>query len=343
MSEENRGPDPDPFAKSDGSGGDGPGPDRPVADDPAADIPPEAIKAIPVRHYGRWIGAAAVLGLLAMLVLAFANADIQWTVVGDYLNHQTIIDGAANTLWITLLAMLLGVTLGTLLAMMRLSGNPVLASVAYGYIWFFRGTPVLVQLFLWYNLALIFPSVTIDIDLVVFSIDYSEDMNTLMTPFMAALLGLGLNEAAYMAEISRAGIQSVDRGQTEAAHALGMSSGRTMRRIVLPQAMRVIIPPTGNEFINMLKTSSLAYAIQYQELFLAGRNISSRTLAVMEMLIVVSIWYLLLTTVFSIGQYYLERHFARGSEHAPPPTPLQKIKAQLTSFRTQSEIGRGTA
>jgi polar amino acid transport system permease protein len=335
VSEENRGPDPDPFAARDGSGDGGP-----ESDADGAGVPPSAIKAIPVRHYGRWIGAVAVLGLLTLLVLAFANADIQWEVVGDYLDHETIIDGAANTLWITLLSMLLGVTLGTLLAMMRLSGNPVLASVAYGYIWFFRGTPVLVQLFLWYNLALIFPSVTIDVDLGLFAVDYSEDMNTLMTPFMAALLGLGLNEAAYMAEISRAGIQSVDEGQTEAAHALGMSSGRTMRRIVLPQAMRVIIPPTGNEFINMLKTSSLAYAIQYQELFLAGRNISSRTLSVMEMLIVVSIWYLLLTTVFSIGQYYLERYFARGAQHAPPPTPFQRIKAQLTSFRTQSEIGK---
>jgi polar amino acid transport system permease protein len=305
-------------------------------DEAAAGIPPEAIKAIPVRHYGRWAGAVIVLGLLALLVAAFATADIQWSVVGDYLNHETIIDGAANTLWITLVAMLLGVVLGTLLAMMRLSGNPVLSSVAYGYIWFFRGTPVLVQLFLWFNLALIFPTFSIRIG----DFGFSEDMNSVMTPFVAALLGLGLNEAAYMAEISRAGIQSVDRGQTEAAHALGMSSSRTTRRIVLPQAMRVIIPPTGNEFINMLKTSSLAYAIQYQELFLAGRNISSRTLSVMEMLIVVSIWYLLLTTVFSIGQYYLERYYAKGRDHAPPPTPMQKIMKQLTTFRHQSELGR---
>ncbi|WP_103504016.1 amino acid ABC transporter permease [Streptomyces sp. SM12] len=325
MSEENRDAVPDSLAKG---GGSGQGPLTPGGE--AADTPPEAIRAIPVRHYGRWAGAALVVVLLGMLVLAFANADIQWSVVGRYLNHETIVMGAVNTLWITLLSMLLGVTLGTVLAMMRLSGNPVLSAVAYGYIWFFRGTPVLVQLFLWFNLALIFPVLNLGF--------YSEDMNTVITPFVAALLGLGLNEAAYMAEISRAGIQSVDRGQTEAAQALGMSGNRTMRRIVLPQAMRVIIPPTGNEFINMLKTSSLAYAIQYNELFLAGRNISSRTLAVMEMLVVVSIWYLALTTIFSVGQYYLERHYARGSDHTPPPTPLQRVARQLTSFRTRPTL-----
>ncbi|WP_425443931.1 amino acid ABC transporter permease [Streptomyces aidingensis] len=325
-------PEPGKAAKS----GAGPGPVPPVsaggppAGPPVGKVPPEAVKAIPVRHYGRWISAAVVLFLLALLVQAFRNADIAWEVVGEYLDAETVVEGALNTLWITLCSMLLGVVLGVVLAVMRLSANPVLSSVSYAYIWFFRGTPVLVQLFLWFNLALIFP---------VFDIGFYEaDMNEVMTPFMAALLGLGLNEAAYMAEISRAGILSVDRGQTEAAHALGMSGAKTMRRIVLPQAMRVIVPPTGNEFINMLKTSSLAYAIQYQELFLAGRNISSRTLAVMEMLIVVSVWYLVLTTVFSIGQYYLERYFARGSDHRLPPTPLQRIRAQLTSFRVRSKV-----
>ncbi|GAA1901115.1 amino acid ABC transporter permease [Streptomyces sodiiphilus] len=322
---EDRTPGTAPYADDGGGAGAG------APDHDRTGIPPEAIKAVPVRHYGRWIGAAVVLGALAMVVVAFVNARIRWEVVGDYLFWQTVITGAQNTLWITLLAMLLGVSLGMLLAVMRLSSNPVLSSVAWGYIWFFRGTPVLVQLFLWYNLALIFPNFNLGF--------YEAPMNDVMTPFMAALLGLGLNEAAYMAEIGRAGIQSVDRGQTEAAQALGMTGNRTMRRIVLPQAMRVIIPPTGNEFINMLKTSSLAYAIQYGELMLAGQRISSRNLAVMELLLVVTIWYLLLTTVFSIGQYYLERYYAKGSERELPPTPLQRIKAQLTSFRTPSKVG----
>ncbi|UGY95218.1 amino acid ABC transporter permease [Streptomyces gobiensis] len=300
-----------------------------------ADIPPEAIKAIPVRHYGRWISAAVVVLLLASLAYAFVTAKIDWGVVGEYLTNEFFVKGAAMTLWITVLSMVLGVVLGMLLAVMRLSPNPVLNSVAWGYIWFFRGTPVLVQLFLWFNLSLIFEY--LDLGFI-----YKNEMIDVMTPFLAALLGLGLNEAAYMAEIGRAGIQSVDRGQTEAAHALGMNNGKTMRRIVLPQAMRVIIPPTGNEFVNMLKTSSLAFAIGLNELFLAGRNLGSRTLAVMESLIVVTLWYLLLTTLFSIGQYYLERYFARGADRELPPTPLQRIKGQLTSFRTPSKVGGTT-
>jgi polar amino acid transport system permease protein len=228
--------------------------------------------------------------------------------------------------------MVIGVVLGAILAVMRLSPNPVLSSVAWGYIWFFRGTPVLVQILLWFNLSLVFQY--LDLGFI-----YRDEMNQVMTPFVAALLALGLNEAAYMAEICRAGIQSVDSGQTEAAHALGMKGGRTMRRIVLPQAMRVIIPPTGNEFINMLKTSSLAFAIGYGELFLRGREFGSRTLAIMEGYIVISLWYLALTTVFSIGQYYLERYYARGSSRSLPPTPLQRLRKQLSSFRVQSNVG----
>ncbi|MEU1893729.1 amino acid ABC transporter permease [Streptomyces pristinaespiralis] len=290
------------------------------------------IKAVPVRHYGRWISAVVVLGLLALLVRAFADAQIQWSVVGDQITNGTFARGAWETLKITVYSMVIGVVLGAILAVMRLSPNPVLSSVAWGYIWFFRGTPVLVQILLWFNLSLVFQY--LDLGFI-----YRDEMNQVMTPFVAALLALGLNEAAYMAEICRAGIQSVDSGQTEAAHALGMKGGRTMRRIVLPQAMRVIIPPTGNEFINMLKTSSLAFAIGYGELFLRGREFGSRTLAIMEGYIVISLWYLALTTVFSIGQYYLERYYARGSSRSLPPTPLQRLRKQLSSFRVQSNVG----
>ncbi|MDB1087559.1 amino acid ABC transporter permease [Streptomyces sp. ACA25] len=292
------------------------------------------MRAIPVRHYGRWISAAIVLGLLGLLFNAFATANIQWQVVNDYLTYETVLRGAGWTLLITVLGMILGVTLGTLLAVMRLSANPVMRSVAWGYIWFFRGTPILVQLLLWYNLALIIPTFNIGF--------YQNDMHAVMTPFMAALLGLGLNEAAYMAEISRAGIQSVDRGQTEAAQALGMRSGRTTRRIVLPQAMRVIIPPTGNEFINMLKTSSLAYLVQFPELMRAATDISSRTLASMELLMVATFWYLVLTTVFSVFQYYLERNYSKGDLRELPPTPLQKIRTNLGQLRVPSRVGGKT-
>ncbi|MDI2129223.1 amino acid ABC transporter permease [Yinghuangia seranimata] len=292
---------------------------------------PVPIKAIPVRHYGRWISAVLVIAILALLVNAFANANIHWETTRQYLFKDVILDGVWHTLYISVLSMLLGVVLGVILAIMRLSGNPVTGSVAWLYIWLFRGTPVYVQLIMWYNLALIFPTFNIGI--------YSEPMNTFMTPFLAALLGLGLNEAAYMAEIVRAGIQSVDEGQTEASHALGMSQAKTMRRVILPQAMRVIIPPTGNEFINMLKTSSLASVVTFPELMRSVQNVYTNNLAIMEMLFVACFWYLVMTSVFSVGQYYLERHYAKGRLRALPPTPFQRVRQLVFSLR-RPEVAR---
>ncbi|MGW4203819.1 amino acid ABC transporter permease [Streptomyces sp. NPDC004726] len=288
-------------------------------------LPPESIKAIPVRHVGRWISGVVVVALLAGLLYAFSQADIQWKAVGDKLFDDTVLAGAGRTLLISILAMVLGVVLGVLLAVMRLSKNPVISWVAWLYIWFFRGTPVYVQLLLWFNLALIFPYLNIP------GI-YRDEMTDVMTPFMCALLGLGLNEAAYMAEICRAGILSVDEGQSEASHALGMKQSQTMRRIVLPQALRVIIPPTGNEFINMLKTSSLVYAVTYNELLRSTSQIGSTSYAVMEMLFVASIWYIVMTSVFTVGQYYLERRYARGSQRSLPPTPWQRVRANLAGL-----------
>ncbi|MEU2494798.1 amino acid ABC transporter permease [Streptomyces sp. NPDC007883] len=282
---------------------------------------PEQIKAIPVRHYGRWVSGAVVLVLLGWLAFAFAQGDIRWATITDYLFDDRILQGALNTIIISVLSMIIGLVLGILFAVMRLSKNPVTGAVAWLYIWFFRGTPVYVQLLLWFNLALIFPILNIGF--------YKDEMVDVMTPFLVALLGLGLNEGAYMAEIVRAGIQSVDEGQTEASHALGMSNGKTMRRVVLPQAMRVIVPPTGNEFINLLKTSSLVSAVQYTDLLRAATNIGSTSFAIMEMLIVASIWYLALTSVFSVGQYYVERYYARGSLRQLPPTPWQRVKTNL--------------
>jgi polar amino acid transport system permease protein len=298
----------------------------PVAVPAIAPASYEAIRAIPVRHYGRWISAVLVVAVLAALVYAFSQGDILWGTVGRKLLDRTVLQGAWHTVLISVCSMAMGVVLGLLLAVMRLSKNPVTGAVAWLYIWFFRGTPVYVQLLMWFNLSLIFPV----INLMPF---YKNNTVEVMTPFVAALLGLGLNEGAYMAEIVRAGIQSVDEGQTEAAHALGMTAGRTMRRIILPQAMRVIVPPTGNEFINMLKTSSLVSVVQYTELLRATSNIGSDTTAIMEMYFVASIWYLALTSVFSVGQYYVERRFARGSLRSLPPTPWQKVRANLTTLR----------
>jgi polar amino acid transport system permease protein len=292
----------------------------------ATGTPYEAIRAIPVRHYGRWISAVVVVALLAWLGYAFSQGNILWATVGNKLFDRTVIDGAWHTVVISVCSMALGLVLGVLFAVMRLSKNPVTGAVSWLYIWFFRGTPVYVQLLMWFNLSLIFPVINL-MPL------YKNDTVAVMTPFVAALLGLGLNEGAYMAEIVRAGIQSVDEGQTEAAHALGMTGARTMRRIVLPQAMRVIIPPTGNEFINMLKTSSLVSVVQYTELLRSTSNIGSDTTAIMEMLFVASIWYLALTSVFSVGQFYLERRYARGSLRSLPLTPWQKVKANLSTLR----------
>ncbi|BFV57351.1 amino acid ABC transporter permease [Kitasatospora sp. CMC57] len=287
---------------------------------------PENIKAVPVRHPGRWAGAVVILVLLAMLLHAlFQNKAFQWDVFAKYFFDSSILHGLTVTLELTALAMLMGVVGGILLAVMRLSPNPLLSGTAWIYIWFFRGTPVLVQLVIWFNLGALWPSLSLGVPFG--PAFWSENTNTLIPVFVAALLGLGLNEAAYMAEIVRGGIQSVDEGQAEASHALGMSRFVTMRRIVLPQAMRVIIPPTGNETISMLKTTSLVSVIALEELFRAGQNIYSRTFQTIPLLIVVSVWYLLLTSLLTVGQYYIERHYARGSNRALPPTPIQRIRA----------------
>ncbi|MFI0982461.1 amino acid ABC transporter permease [Streptomyces sp. NPDC021093] len=298
---------------------------------PSPSVPAEAIKAIPVRHYGRWVSGVIVVALLLLLGYSFSQGEIQWGAVTDKLFDDTVVAGAGRTLLISVLAMAMGVVLGIVLAVMRLSKNPVTSGVAWLYIWFFRGTPVYLQLLLWFNLALIFPVLNL-------GPLYKDEMTDVMTPFLCALLGLGLNEAAYMAEICRAGLLAVDEGQTEASQALGMSQGKTLRRIVIPQAMRVIVPPTGNEFINMLKTSALVYAVTYNELLRSTSAIGSTSYAVMEMLFVAALWYLVMTSVFSVFQFYLERRYARGSLRSLPDTPWQKIKANLLGLGSE----RGT-
>ncbi len=293
---------------------------------------PEAIKAIPVRHPWRWVSAVVVLGLAALAIDILATApQLDWRVVGQYLFNAQILGGIVVTLELTAIAMVIGVVLGALLAVMRLSKNPVVAAVSWFYIWFFRGTPVLVQIFFWFNIAAILPKVTIGIPFT--SLQWVGITNKLVSPFLAAILGLGLNEAAYMAEIVRAGIISVEHGQTEAAQALGMTRLQVMRRVVLPQAMRVIIPPTGNETISMLKTTSLAVIATVGELFFVQQQISNFNYNIIELVIVASLWYLLMTSILTFGQYYLERYFARGALRQLPETPLQRLRRTLFHFR----------
>ncbi len=272
-----------------------------------------------------------VLAAAADAIYTFVSAPLlSWKAVGTYFFHPLILRGILVTLELTVIAMAIGVVLGVLLAVMRLSVNPVVSTVSWFYIWFFRGTPVLVQIFFWYNLAFVLPHLTIGIPFT--HLEWVAVTNKVDTPFLAAILGLGLNEAAYMSEIVRAGIISVDHGQTEAAQALGMPRVRVMRRIVLPQAMRVILPPTGNETISMLKTSSLASIATVGELFYIQGEISNANFDVIELLIVASIWYLLMTSVLTFGQYYLERYFARGSARQLPMTPLQRFRRMLFRF-----------
>jgi polar amino acid transport system permease protein len=289
-------------------------------------LPADAIKAVPVRHWGRWLSAAVVLAVVAWLVESALRAHfIDFSVVRKYQFSSLILKGFRATIVLAVLAQVTGIILGVVFAVMRLSKNPVMSAVSSFYIWFFRGTPVLVQLFFWYNgLPLVFRTLTIAIPFTHVTL-YSTPMTTFMTAFMAAFLGLALNEGAYMAEIVRAGIISVDEGQVEAASSLGMTSTLTLRRIVLPQAMRVIIPPTGNEFISMLKTTSLASAITYGELLRRSSDIYSTNFEVIPLLVVASIWYLVLTSVASIGQYYIERRFARGRMRNPTETILQRM------------------
>ena len=299
---------------------------------------PEAIKAIPVRHPWRWVSAVVVLLVasdVVYTVFAAVRDDVTsvgtgWEAVARYIFQRLIVEGASLTVGLTVAAMLIGIVLGVLLAVMRLSPNPVMSSVSWVYIWFFRGTPVVVQIFFWWNLNLVLHRIGVGIPGTNFGIFVST--NTLITPIAAAVIGLGLNEAAYMAEIVRAGIISVEHGQTEAAQALGMTRLQLMQRIVLPQAMRVIIPPTGNETISMLKTTSLAFVATVPELYTRAQQIASFNFAVIELLIVASIWYLFLTSILTIGQYYLERYFARGAQRELPPTPIQRFRRLFFTY-----------
>jgi polar amino acid transport system permease protein len=271
----------------------------------------ERMPVVPLKHYGRWVAAALlVIVLLGLLASMVTNSRFKWDIVARFLVDSAILQGLLMTIWLTVAAMIIGIVLGTAVALMRISDNRVLGTAASGYLWLFRGTPLLVQLIFWYNLSALYPEITIGFP---FGPNLgSFDANRYITVYAAALLGLGLNEGAYMSEIVRSGLNSVHPGQREAAEALGMSNFRVMTRIVLPQAMRVIIPPTGNQLIGMLKTTSLVSVIAMQELLYSAQLIYTANFQTIPLLIVASIWYLVLTSVLSVGQYFLERHFGKS-------------------------------
>lgn len=286
---------------------------------------------VPTRHYAQWAWSFGALVLVAMGAhLLITNEQFQWDVVGKYLFSPVILKGVRLTLELTVISMAIGVTLGIVLAVMRTSNGRLLQTVSAGYLWFFRGTPLLVQLIFWFNLGALLPELSLGIP---FGPSFASwETNSVISPLMAALLGLGLNEAAYMAEVVRAGLLSVDEGQSEAAQALGMKPALTLRRIVLPQAMRVIIPPTGSRTIQMLKTSSLVSVLALPELLHSAQVVYSRTFQTIPLLVVASIWYLLFTTVLSAVQRRIEAHYARGSSrYAPDENRTWKsVRARLS-------------
>jgi polar amino acid transport system permease protein len=294
---------------------------------------PELIKAIPLRHPGRWVAAMVIiaLGLIALHSVA-TNERFHWSTYVAYLFDKRISEGAWVTLQITVLAMALAVILGVILAVMRMSPNPVLQSSALAYLWVFRGTPVYVQLVFWGLFASIYPTLTLGIPSVA---DFVQiDIQHLEAAFFFAVVGLGLNEAAYMAEIVRAGIGSVGEGQTEAATALGMPWSMSMRRIVLPQAMRVIIPPTGNELISMLKTTSLVIAVPVTvDLYSQASQIAGVNYRPVPLLLVASTWYLVITTVLMVGQYFLEKKFSKGASRTMSRKQLQTLADELADTK----------
>ncbi|MBH5338625.1 amino acid ABC transporter permease [Streptomyces pactum] len=290
------------------------------------------MRVVPVRHYARWAAAAAALVLTAQIIHGLVTNPVwEWHVFRAYFLSDTIVEAVGVTLQLTAYATVLGFALGTVLAFMRLSRSPVLRTVAWTYIWIFRSIPMIVQLVFWFNLGALYRELGVGVPFG--PVLWSVSTNSLIGTMGAALIGLTLHQAAYAAEIVRGGVLSVHHGQLEAAAALGIPRRRQLRRIVLPQAMRAILPTAGNEIIGLLKGTSVVYVMAIGELFYQVQVIYGRNGRVIPLLLVATAWYVLLTTVLSIAQYYVERRFARGADRNPPPTPLQRLRRLARTLR----------
>ncbi|MFF6776794.1 amino acid ABC transporter permease [Streptomyces sp. NPDC012637] len=312
------------------------GPPEPpkTAGPPRADLP----RIVPRRRVGRWAAAAVALLLFAMVVNSVVRNDaFQWAVVGRYFTTAAVLDGLLLTLWLTAVVMVLGFLLGIPLAVMRLSGNPVLRALSWGFVWIFRSTPLLVQLLFWFNIGALYPTLGL-------GVPFGPEFVTVRTvnllgPTFTAVIGLTLHEAAYAAEVVRGGILSVDQGQTEAAQALGLSRPRTLRRIVIPQAMRSIVPTAGNMLIGTLKGTSIVSVLAVHDLLYSVQLVYNRTYQVIPLLMVATLWYVAVTSVLGVGQYYVERYYARGTAHRLPPTPLERLRAGATARSRRAGAG----
>ncbi|GAA0909028.1 amino acid ABC transporter permease [Streptomyces thermoalcalitolerans] len=303
-------------------------PKAPPAPDDSA-----SFKVVPVRHYARWAAAAAVTVLVAQFVHGLATNPVwEWNVFRAYVFSETIVQAVWVTLQLTAYVTVLSFLLGTVLAFMRLSRSPVLQTVAWTYIWIFRSIPMIVQLVFWFNLSALYEELGFGIPFG--PVFWSIDSNSLIGTIGAAVIGLTLHQAAYTAEIVRGGVIAVDHGQLEAAAALGIPRLRQIRRIVLPQAMRAILPTAGNEIIGLLKGTSVVYVMSIGELFYQVQVIYGRNGRVIPLLLVATAWYMALTSLLSIAQYYVERRYARGAHRTPPPTSLQRARRFLRDLRT---------
>ncbi|WP_033226193.1 MULTISPECIES: amino acid ABC transporter permease [unclassified Streptomyces] len=294
---------------------------------PGGSSPADAPRIVPRRHLGRQAAAVLALLALAMVVNSVVRNDaFQWAVVGRYFTTTAVLDGLLLTLWLTGAVMVLGFLLGTVLAVMRLSANPVLRTLSWGYVWIFRSTPLLVQLLFWFNIGALYPTLGL-------GVPFGPQFVTVKTvnllgPTLTAVIGLTLHETAYAAEVVRGGILSVDSGQTEAAQALGLGRRRTLRRIVLPQAMRSIVPTAGNMLIGTLKGTSIVSVLAVHDLLYSVQLVYNQTYQVIPLLMVATLWYIAVTTVLGAGQFYVERYYARGNARALPPTPLRRLRAR---------------
>jgi polar amino acid transport system permease protein len=296
----------------------------------------EVLRVVPLRHPTRWVASAVIfLGLTMFVHGLVTNPAWDWDIFFEYFTADSILKALRTTLWLTLWGAVIGFALGTVLAAMRLSKSPLLQVVSWTYTWLFRSVPLIVNLLFWYNLAYLYKTLSIGIP---FGASF-RTWNTLdlLSPMTAAIVGLAVHQSAYSAEVMRSGLLSVDHGQREAAAALGIPRGRQFRRIVLPQAMRTILPTGANEVINLFKSTSVVYVMAIGELFYQVRVIYNRNGAVWALLMVATVWYLILTTVLSIVQYYVERHFSKGASRQLPPTPLQRLRRSVRSLAERAK------
>jgi polar amino acid transport system permease protein len=303
-----------------------PVPDRPK--DPARNrVDISAVPVVHTRHWWRWTFAALILFVVAQFGWSLVtNSRYEWGTFAEYFFSGPVLIGIGYTLAITAVSAIVGFVLGTIIALGRLSKSTLLSSAAWAYTWFYRSVPLVVQIIVWYNLGYLYPTLGLGTP---FTTDFwivEFPTVQLVSAFAAAILGLGLHQAAYSAEIIRGGLLSVDQGQAEAAAALGIPAGRRLFRIILPQAARSIVPNATNEVIGLVKGASVVFVIAIPELFYAVQVIYNRNSRVIPLLLVAVVWYTIITTILSIAQFYIERHFARGSARALPPTPLQRAR-----------------